>query len=261
MESDTVFLMYHELEVPRRSLCQSDAGYARYVVGVNDFRAQMEALESTGLRGMSVSAGLKFQDGAGVAITFDDGCETDLVTAAPILREHRFGATFYITVSFLGRRGYLSTAQVRELNQLGFEIGCHSMTHPHLTDVDQAHLNREIIEAKVQLEQIIGVPVYHFSCPGGRYNQEVVRTARTAGYQTVATSRVHANTKSTDRFALGRVPVLRGTKLPNFEAICSGRGLWQLGLRDDLRRTAQRLLGNSMYDRVRGAMLREHKQP
>lgn len=257
MTPHTVFLMYHELELSGRPLCHSEPGYVRYVVSADDFRAQMESLKSTGSRGMSVGAALTSPEGPGVAITFDDGCETDLLTAAPILREQGFGATFYVTVGFLGRRGHLSTAQLREISQQGFEIGCHSMTHLHLTDVDQAGLNREIIEAKAQLEQIIGMPVYHFSCPGGRYSQQVMTTARTAGYQTVATSRVHANTRSTNRFALGRVAVMRGTALRNFEAICSGRGLWQLGLRDDLRRTAQRVLGNSIYDRVRGAMLRD----
>jgi peptidoglycan/xylan/chitin deacetylase (PgdA/CDA1 family) len=256
MEPRTVFLMYHELELRGRPLCYSDAGYARYVISADDFRTQMAALKSAGSRGMSVSAALTYPEGPGVAITFDDGSETDLLAAAPILREQGFAATFYVTVGFLGRRGYLSPVQLREISQLGFEIGCHSMTHPHLTDVDQAGLNREIIDAKTRLEQIIGVPVYHFSCPGGRYNRQVMRTAHTAGYQTVATSRAHANTRTTDRFALGRVAVMRGTELQNFEAICFGRGLWRLGLRDDLRRTAQRLLGNSIYDRVRRAMLR-----
>ena len=70
--------------------------------------------------------------GKTVCITFDDGCETDLLAAAPILKEFGFGATFYITVGFLGKPGYLSEAQVRNLSALGFEIGCHSLTHPYL---------------------------------------------------------------------------------------------------------------------------------
>jgi peptidoglycan/xylan/chitin deacetylase (PgdA/CDA1 family) len=261
MEPGTVFLMYHELEVSGRPLCQSDPGYARYVLSAGDFGAQMNWLKNKGWQGMSVGVALRFPREPGVAITFDDGCETDLLMAIPILQKLRFRATFYITVGFLGRRGYLSISQLREIHQLGFEIGCHSMTHCHLTDADQAGLNREIVDAKAQLEQIIGIPVYHFSCPGGRYNQDVMRTARTAGYQTVATSRAHANARTTDQFGLGRVAVMRGIYLQNFEAICSGRGLWQLGVRDDLRRTAQRLLGNSIYDRVRNAVLQAYQRP
>ena len=42
-----------------------------------------------------------------VCITFDDGCETDLIAAAPVLRESGFSATFYLTAGFLGTPGYL----------------------------------------------------------------------------------------------------------------------------------------------------------
>ena len=68
--------------------------------------------------------------------------------AAPILQEFGFGATFYITVGFLGKPGYLSEAQVRNLSSLGFEIGCHSLTHPYLTDLDDSFLHDETVRSK-----------------------------------------------------------------------------------------------------------------
>ncbi len=87
MEQPIVFLMYHELEVPGRGLCHSDAGYVRYILRGLDFQAQMQSLKRAGWCGLSVSEALRFPATSGVAITFDDGCESDLVTAAPILRE------------------------------------------------------------------------------------------------------------------------------------------------------------------------------
>jgi len=256
MESRTVFLMYHELEIAGRSFCHSEPGYVRYVISASDFRAQMELLRNSGWQGLSVSEALKFSLSPTVAITFDDGCETDLLIAVPILREQGFGATFYVTVGFLGRPGYLTAAQLREITNSGFEIGCHSLSHSYITDLDQAGLNREIVEARHELEQILGEPVKHFSCPGGRYNQRILNTARLAGYCTVATSRACANSTSTNQFALGRVAVMRGTDLQKFEALCCGRGLWQLRIRDAFRQTAKRLLGNSTYDHVRSLILR-----
>src|SRR5579864_1918954 len=135
-----VILMYHELGLPGREPCQREPGYTRYVVPQADFLKQMKRLAGEGWRGVSVSQAIQSFGSKFVCITFDDGCETDLLCAAPALKELSFAATFYITVGFLGRPGYLSEAQVRELHRLGFEVGCHSKTHPYLTDIEEQRL-------------------------------------------------------------------------------------------------------------------------
>ena len=43
-----------------------------------------------------------------VVLTFDDGNISDLATAAPILKTHGFGATFYITSGWVGKPGRLN---------------------------------------------------------------------------------------------------------------------------------------------------------
>src|ERR1017187_8763640 len=143
-----VYLMFHELELPGRPLCSSESGYVRYVVSESAFRSQISWLRESGWAGLSVGQALEGPRERAVAITFDDGTETDLIVAAPLLKAAGFQATFYITVGFLGQRGYLSPAQLRELAQLGFEIGCHSMTHPYLSDLDSRGLQREIVEGR-----------------------------------------------------------------------------------------------------------------
>jgi hypothetical protein len=82
-----VYLMYHELELPGRRLCQSEPGYVRYILSETSFRTQMDWLRRNGWQGLSVSEALTFPDGKSVAFTFDDGSETDLIVAAPILKE------------------------------------------------------------------------------------------------------------------------------------------------------------------------------
>jgi peptidoglycan/xylan/chitin deacetylase (PgdA/CDA1 family) len=260
-EPGIVFLMYHELEVPGRPLCQSEPGYLRYVLAEADFRSQAQWLHQAGWRGISVSEALasssqRVGERPSVVFTFDDGCESDLTAAAPILKEARYNATFYVTVGWIGQRGYMNRAQVRELSTLGFEIGCHSMTHSYLTDLDDRRLHREIVEAKTQLEDVVGEPVKHFSCPGGRYSPQVSQVARDAGYRSVANSGIQINTPSTDPFALGRIAILRETGLPAFQKICRGEDFWKMHLRDGLRSTAKQALGNSLYDRARALLLR-----
>jgi len=256
-----VFLMYHELEIPGRRLCQSEPGYARYVLREPDFRAQMDYLKKNAWQGLSVGQALAFPEGRCVTITFDDGCETDLLAAAPILRKAGFNATFFITTGRLGTAGYLSPAQLKELSAQGFEIGCHSMTHPYLTDLDERGLRYEIADAKTQLEQIIGRSVDHFSCPGGRCDQRVVTVARAAGYRTVSTSRIQANSRNADFFALGRVAILRDLPLSAFAAICAGTSLSRMRAHNAFRQAAKQILGNSLYDRVRAALLDRSSPP
>jgi peptidoglycan/xylan/chitin deacetylase (PgdA/CDA1 family) len=260
-EQGVVFLMYHELEVTGRSLCQPDAGYSRYVVAETDFRCQIRWLQQAGWRGMNVSEALasESQDGgerSSIAITFDDGWESDLIAAVPIMKEAGYNATFYVTVGFVGQPGYMSPTQIRELSVLGYEVGCHSMTHAYLTNLDERGLHREMAEAKTHLEDILGKPVEHFSCPGGRYNKRVMQAAREAGYRSLTNSRIHGNTPTTDPFALGRIAILRETELRVFQSICRGEGFWKIQLRERLQNAAKSMLGNSLYDRCRALLLR-----
>jgi peptidoglycan/xylan/chitin deacetylase (PgdA/CDA1 family) len=252
----TAFLMYHELGFPGRAMCQSEPGYVRYVVPASDFRNQMERLASEGWRGLNVTQAIESFGDMHVCITFDDGCETDLISAAPVLKELGFGATSYITVKFLGKPGYMSHTQVRELHALGFEIGCHSLTHPYLTDVDDNRLHEETAGAKDMLEQIAGVRVDHFSCPGGRWDARVMRAVRQANFRTMATSRTGVNSSTTDPFALNRVTMLNGANSDDVLRYGQGRGLLRTQLKEKARDAAKRVLGNSIYDSLRGLIVR-----
>jgi peptidoglycan/xylan/chitin deacetylase (PgdA/CDA1 family) len=255
-EPGTVFLMYHELELAGRPLCQSEPGYVRYILPEESFRSQVRWLAQGQWRGLSVSEALEYPSAKSVAITFDDGSETDLICAAPILKESGFRGTFYVTAGFVGKCGYLSPAQLRELRENGFEIGCHSMTHAYLDDLDPAALRREIVDAGKKLEQIIGEQVLHFSCPGGRFDERSLELAREAGYRSFANSRTHANSSRGDPYKLGRVAVLRGTDLAGFQRICTGQALWRMRASERARDAAKRTLGNTVYDRLRGLMLK-----
>ncbi len=258
--ADIVFLMYHELELPGRRLCQSEPGYVRYILPLETFRRQMQWLKESGIRGINVSEALGYPAEPSVCLTFDDGCETDLIAAAPVLREFGFHATFYITAGFLGTPGYLSAKQVQKLDALGFEIGCHSMTHAYLSDLAEPELKREIADAKLHIEKIVGHDIQHFSCPGGRFDRRTLDMARRAGFQTVANSLFHANSARTSSYELGRVAMLRNLPLAEFSATCRGRGLGKKRVIHSARRAAQRLLGNSVYDRLRAAVLGEPEQ-
>jgi peptidoglycan/xylan/chitin deacetylase (PgdA/CDA1 family) len=258
----TVYLMYHELRCDARQLCEPAASYARYAVAKNDFRKQLLRLQELGYRGLNVSQARSLESTEpAVAITFDDGCETDWIVALPLLQEFGFQATFYVVSGFIGqRRGYLSSPQLRDIAESGFEVGCHSRTHPNLTTLSAAALHDEIVTAKIEIEQMIGRRVQHFSCPGGFWSSRVARAAAEAGFETVATSRIGANSPRTDASALNRIAIYHDTSLNRFEAICRGRGLLTQKSRQILLGTAKKVLGERSYRDIRSKVigLRSH---
>jgi peptidoglycan/xylan/chitin deacetylase (PgdA/CDA1 family) len=251
----TAFLMYHELSLPGRSACLPEPGYTRYVVSASNFAEQMKRIAREGWQGRNVSQALQSFDGKSVCITFDDGCETDLLSAAPVLRELGFGATSYITVNFLNKPGYMTHTQVRELQALGIEIGCHSLSHPYLTDLGDTQLRDETAGAKERLEQIAGVPVEHYSCPGGRWDARVANTVKQAGFRSMATSTTGLNTATTDLFALNRVAILDGISSDRVLRVCRGQAILLTQLKEKTRAATRRILGNQGYDAIRSLIL------
>jgi hypothetical protein len=84
--------------------------------------------------------------------------------------------------------------------------------------------------------------------------------ARHTGFATVANSQFHANSSSTSPYELGRVAMLRDLTIEGFSATCHDRGLWKKRLQHQARRSAQRVLGNRAYDRLRAVLLGEPRQ-
>ena len=243
--------MYHELEQPGRPLCDAAPGYVRYVVRENDFLRQLDRLRGSGLAGMAVSEALS-QARDGVAITFDDGCETDLLVAAPALNARGFGATFYVTTGFLNRRGFLSSVQLRELADLGFEIGSHGVTHRFLPDLADAEVRMELSDSRKRLEDTIGRAVVHFSCPGGRWNMRLATLAEEAGYASVATSRIGS---ANGCFNLARAAVMRSTSLHGFDGLCGSTPGALTRFRHTALKLAKAALGNRAYVGLRSVTL------
>jgi peptidoglycan/xylan/chitin deacetylase (PgdA/CDA1 family) len=247
-----VVLMYHQIgEVSTTEL--------RYSVSTESFREQLGHLAASGYEVVGIGQALARPEAGRrrVVITFDDGSASDYRVAAPLLAQHGFGATFYVVPGRLGDDGYMTEAEVVALAESGFEIGSHSMTHPYLNDLAAAALETEVAGSKRRLEALLGRPVRHFACPGGRVNGGVRTAVRAAGYESMATSRTGAAPFGTDPFGLPRIAVLRHTTLTQFARLCRAEGLLFRRLPEAARGVARRILGNGSYDRLRHALLNE----
>jgi peptidoglycan/xylan/chitin deacetylase (PgdA/CDA1 family) len=255
MERATPFLMYHEVLAPGAKPARDGAGYARYVLTESLLRGHIAAIAAAGGRGLRVGEFPGPENSRDIVITFDDGCASDLGVAAPALLEAGFGATFYVTVGFLGNPGFMRPAQVAELARLGFEIGSHSMTHAYVSDLDDDHLREELVRSREKLSDITGTDVVHFSCPGGRWSERVADVARQVGYRTVADSRSVPNGPGTDRFRLGRFAITESVSATAIARMVETGVIPASRLRATILDATKRLLGNRLYDRARRMIL------
>jgi peptidoglycan/xylan/chitin deacetylase (PgdA/CDA1 family) len=136
-----------------------------------------------------------------VTLTFDD-TETDGQSGStvyqygyPLFKKYNEVGDIYIVSSQLGKVGMMSKQQYDDFRALGFEIGSHTVTHPHLTLISATKLNNELKNSQSALSNYFGgIPVTSFASPWGEYNIEVVNQIKKY-YQSHRTTDVGFNSK------------------------------------------------------------------
>lgn len=109
-------------------------------------------------------------------LSIDDGCASD-VRVADLANRYELPAIFYWPVewhSLAYDKGY------EPLNYLDaitiakqFEIGSHTITHRHLTDLDDFTAVKEIVGSKFMLQRMFNQPINWFCPPRGYINEEL----------------------------------------------------------------------------------------
>jgi peptidoglycan/xylan/chitin deacetylase (PgdA/CDA1 family) len=164
-------LLYHRISEP--PITSSLA--ARYYTSPLDFKWQMQSLKDWGYTTIPISllvdAVLK---GAvlpprPLVISFDDGDISVSQNAFPIMQEMGFTGVIYLVGNYIGTQGYMDVEQIQILNHNGWEIGSHSMSHPHLPEVHE-QVYYEAGESRTLLINEIGARVDTFAYPFGEFD-------------------------------------------------------------------------------------------
>lgn len=117
-----------------------------------------------------------------IVISFDDGYRSTYETAFPLLLDFGFKACLNVITGDSVRRTYLpsfeghdmlSWAELREMQQAGFSIGSHTMTHPDLTRLSDAGAAAELFGSKQLLEDRLGVSIDSCAYPYGRHDERI----------------------------------------------------------------------------------------
>lgn len=173
-------LMYHSISSAPEL---SDRPYLQTHTDPTIFRRQIEFLHRNGFRTIGLLAALEqirrgsTHRGQQVVLTFDDGYADFYSEAFPILCQHDYTATVFLSTGFIGKEARRFTGkyfsgepaltwnQVQELSNYGIEFGSHTVTHPQLCELSVPDVERELRYSKSQIEDSVGIAVTQFSYP------------------------------------------------------------------------------------------------
>lgn len=123
-----------------------------------------------------------------VAITFDDGNQSDLQIGAPELVARGMTGQFFILTGRLEDPLYLSAADINTLQGQGMEIGLHGRDHVDWRALDPAGFEAETATARDTLAAITGQAITTAAIPFGAYNKRVISGLKRNGFKVMYTS-------------------------------------------------------------------------
>jgi len=120
-----------------------------------------------------------------VVLTFDDSVQSHIDVVAPLLKEHGFGATFFVSHLWMDdTERFMDWEDIAELHEMGFEIGNHSWTHPNFSSPKAAaRMAAELALVEYELSRV-GVPKpVSFAWPGNAFGPAALAVLRERGYR------------------------------------------------------------------------------
>ena len=224
-------LMYH-------SVSDAPANSTRALsVSPGMFAAQLRYLRSQGFTGLTFGelcerrrSGQPLPARA-IVLTFDDGYADFIEEALPIMIEHGFPATLFVTTGWLrdaashaaGRPldRMLSWDQLAELSSAGVEIAAHSHSHPQLDQISEPRLRVELAVSRRLLEDRLRQPVCSLAYPFGYSSRRVRAVVREVGYRQAAAVANAVAESACDPFGVPRLTIRRSTSLAAFARVAN----------------------------------------
>lgn len=175
--------MYHDV-VPAGEYASSGISGADADVYKLDRTSFQQHLDAVARVGQVRSCLDNWQSGSPpVFITFDDGggCSPWI---AEELSKRGWCGHFFITTDWIGKPGFVTAGDLRQMRAAGHVIGSHSASHPlRILALAREQIDREWSASVRVLSDILGEKVITASVPGGFYSRQVGESAARAGIQ------------------------------------------------------------------------------
>lgn len=117
-----------------------------------------------------------------LAISFDASWGADkTLSILDILDQYNVKTTFFLVGGWVDKYPDM----VQEIAARGHEIGNHSDTHPHMSQLSESAISDELRIMSDKVEKLTGVRPTLFRPPYGDYNDRVIQVSRQQGYEAV----------------------------------------------------------------------------
>lgn len=160
-----------------------------YTVPPAAFAAQMQALADSGYKTVSPEEYYNYLvfgkslPEKPVMISFDDTDLEHFTIGAAEMNKHGFKGVFFIMTISIGRPGYMSKEQLKQLADEGHTIASHTWDHHKVTAYKEEDWDVQLLKTKEKLEGITGKPVEYFAYPFGLWNQAAIPELQKRGYK------------------------------------------------------------------------------
>ena len=117
-----------------------------------------------------------------ISVTFDASWGGDkTLKILDLLDQYNAKATFFLVGIWVDKYPEL----VKEIAARGHEIGNHSASHAHFTQISESQIRQELKDCSDKIEALTGTRPTLFRPPYGDYNSKVITVVRDAGYEAV----------------------------------------------------------------------------
>jgi peptidoglycan/xylan/chitin deacetylase (PgdA/CDA1 family) len=147
-----------------------------------------------------------------VILTFDDAVSNHCTFVAPLLKKLGFNATFFVCEFppdfATDKVQYMSWEQIEELDNMGFEVANHTLTHTGLGNITPGEFEKQLLDLEA-LFRSHGIPKSeNFAYPGGPGAAYAAPILQKHGFKTARTVRSAAwNVVMDDCWLVPSIPV------------------------------------------------------
>lgn len=168
-------------------------------------------IRAIAITGLALLSGVPTQAASGSApglltFTFDDASVSQFTLGLPMAKEFGIKGTLFVVTgeadeatnaeaealsnarangdavpdrpsSLVPDRWYMTWDEIRQFRDAGWEIGSHSITHPHLSEHEDARVADEISVSRDRIESEVGTPPVSFAPPYGDFDDRTLQMA------------------------------------------------------------------------------------
>ena len=142
-----------------------------------------------------------------IIFTFDDNHATDYTEVLPMFQARNIVGVSWVNTEAIGTGGKLTWSQVKEMIAAGWDVQCHTHSHPNLTTLTEEQIRAEVIAVNDGfIAQGLPIPVHH-AYPHGAYNDgvmDVIKKYRKTGYGIRSDYRSNVNYIGTNPYTIRR---------------------------------------------------------